>query len=320
VNAVQIIDPLVIGVVIAKTFEMATPLVLAALGGMFSERSGVVNIALEGMMTMGAWAAVAVTWFTNNPWLGVLASVAVGGLFGLVHAIVCVNLKGNQIVSGTAIILFALGFSAYMIWVIWPGASGVTPSVTPLPRIYIPAIASIPILGLAFGSQSPLVYIMILTVPLCWYVLYRTPFGLRLRAAGEDPSTLDTAGVSVDKMRVYGVLLSGCLAGLAGAFLSIGIGSEFGKNMVGGRGFIALAALIFGNWTPVGCFLAGTFFGFLTGIQYAAQIAPQLSWMIGVNSFIQMIPFAAVIVALGIIRRSVPPKAIGVPYIKERQQ
>jgi simple sugar transport system permease protein len=302
------------------TLEKATPLILAALGGMFSERSGVVNIALEGIMTMGAWAAVVATWFTHNPWLGVLASIVVGGIIGLVHAIICVKLKGNQIVSGTAIILFGLGFTAYMIWVIWPGHSGVSPSITPLPPVSIPAIIPIPILGLAFGSQSPLVYIMLLMVPLCWYILYRTPFGLRLRAAGEDPSALDTAGVSVDKMRMYGVLLSGCLAGLAGAYLSIGIGSEFGKGMVAGQGFIALAALIFGNWTPVGVFLSGTFFGFLLGLLPVIQIIPALNPLIGVNSFIQMIPYVAVIIAIGIIRRSVPPKAIGVPYIKERQQ
>jgi len=320
VNAVQLIDPLVIGVLISQTLQWGTPFVLAALGGMFSERSGVVNIALEGIMTMGAWAAVAATWFTDNPWLGALASILVGGIIGLVHAVVCVKLKGNQIVSGTAIILFALGFTAYMIWIIWPGASGVSPGVTPLPEVYIPAFAANPILWLGFGSQSPIVYIMFLMVPLCWYVLYRTPFGLRLRAAGEDPSALDTAGVSVDKMRIYGVLLSGCLAGLAGAYLSIGIGSTFGKNMVAGRGFVALAALIFGNWTPVGCFLAGTFFGFLYSLSYVVQIAPGLTWLIGYNSFIQMIPYAAVIVALAIIRRSVPPKAIGAPYIKERQQ
>lgn len=319
-NVVQVIDALTIGVMVAATLEMATPFILAALGGMFSERSGVVNIALEGMMLMGAFAAVAASAFTNNPWLGVLASIVIGGLMGLVHGIVCVKLKGNQIVSGTAIILFALGFTAFMIPVLWPGQSGVSELVTPLPKVNIPQIASIPILGMAFTSQSPLVYVMFALVPLCWYVMYRTPFGLRLRAAGEDPSTLDTAGVSVDKMRMYGVILSGCLAGLAGAFLSIGVGARFGKAMISGRGFIALAALIFGNWTPVGCFIAGTFFGFLYGLQYVIQIAPGLSWLIGVNSFIQMIPFAAVIVALGIIRRSVPPKAIGVPYIKERQQ
>jgi ABC-type uncharacterized transport system permease subunit len=320
VNSVQLILDLVIGVVILKTLESATPLILAALGGMFSERSGVVNIALEGMMTMGAWAAVATSWFTLNPWLGVLASIVVGGLMGLVHAVICVKLKGNQIVSGTAIILFAWGFTAYMIWVIWPGASGVSESVTPLPPVNIPAIQSIPVIGLAFGSLCPLIYVMFALIPLCWYILYRTPFGLRLRAAGEDPSTLDTAGVSVDKMRMYGVLLSGCLAGLSGAFYSIGIGSEFGKGMIAGNGFIALAALIVGNWNPLGVFFAGTFFGLVLCLGKIAQIIPELNFLVGISSFVQMIPYAAVIVAIGVIRRSVPPKAIGVPYFKERQQ
>lgn len=315
----QIVDPLTIGWIVQATFQMATPLVLAALGGMFSERSGVVNIALDGMMLMGAFAAVAGTYFTNNPWLGVVAAVVAGGLLAVVHAIVCVKLKGNQIVSGTGIILFAVGFTTLMLFVIWQ-QRGVSDSVTPLPRVLLPQIASIPVLGIAFGSQSPLVYLMFLLIPVCWYILYRTPFGLRLRAAGEDPSALDTAGVSVDKMRIYGVIISGCLSGLAGAYLSIGIGSEFGKGMTAGKGFIALAALIVGNWTPVGCFLAGTLFGFLVGLQYSIQLAPQLRWLVGVNNFVQMIPYISVIIVLGIVRRSIPPKAIGQPYIKERQQ
>ncbi|MFX1562063.1 MAG: ABC transporter permease [Promethearchaeota archaeon] len=312
-------DISLMGWLLMATFQMATPLVLTALGGMFSERSGVVNIGLEGMMLMGAFSAVAATYFTHNPWIGVIAGAVSGGLLAVVHAIVCVKLKGNQIVSGTGIILFATGFTTLMLSVIWH-LKGVSPSVTPLPEIVIPQIAGIPIIGIAFSSVSPLIYLMFALVPICWYIMYRTPFGLRLRAAGEDPSTLDTAGVSVEKMQIIGVIISGCLAGLGGTYLSIGFGSEFGKAMTGGRGFIALAALIFGNWTPFGCFFAGLFFGFLVGIQYAIQITPSLGFLTPYTSLIQTIPFICVIIALGIIRRSIPPKAIGVAYIKEKRQ
>lgn len=297
---------LLFGWIINSMLQIGTPLVLGGLGGMFSERSGVVNIALEGIMLMGAWAAVAATYYTDNPWIGVLAAMVAGLVLAAVHAVICVNLKGNQIVSGTGIILFSAGFTTLMLWVIW-GQRGISDPVTSLPELYIPGI----------GYLSPIIFIMFALVPICWYVLYRTPFGLRLRAAGEDPSTLDTAGISVNRYRIYGVLLSGMLAALGGAQFSIGFGSWFGKGMISGAGFIALAALIFGNWNPIGVFIAGMFFGLLWGINYALQIAPGWDWLVGVGNFIQMIPYVSVIIALGIIRRSIPPKAIGVPYIKE---
>ncbi len=315
---ISLFDIQLIGWVLQATFQMATPLILAALGGMFSERSGVVNIGLEGMMLMGAFTAVAATYFTDNPWIGVLASIIAGGILGLIHAIVCVKLKGNQIVSGTGIILFAAGFTTVMLRVIWQ-QTGVSDPVIPLPEVIIPWVLGIPILGQAIGVQSPLTWIMLAFIPICWYIFYRTSFGLRLRAAGEDPSTLDTAGVNVEKMRIYGVVISGVLAGMGGAQLSIGFGSEFGKLMTGGRGFIALAALIFGNWTPLGVLGAGLFFGFLNSFQFAVQIHPSLGFLGPYTNFIQMIPFISVVVALGIIRRSIPPKAIGVPYIKEKR-
>ncbi len=299
---------LLYGWIINSMLQIGTPLVLAGLGGMWSERSGVVNIALEGIMLMGAWAAVAATHYTDNPWVGVLAAVVSGTILASIHAVICVKLKGNQIVSGTGIILFSAGFTTLMLWVIW-GQRGISDSVTPLPELFIPFL----------GFLSPLIFIMFALVPICWYVMYRTPFGLRIRAAGEDPSTLDTAGISVERYRIYGVLLSGMFAALGGAQMSIGFGSWFGKLMTSGAGFIALAALIFGNWNPIGVMLAGLFFGLLSGIQFAVQIAPGWEWLAGAGNFIQMIPYISVIVALGIIRRSIPPKAIGVPYIKERE-
>lgn len=304
----QIIDVQFWGWILNATLVLGTPLVLAGLGGMFSERSGVVNIALEGMMLMGGWAAVAACWFTDNPWIGILAALISGLILGAVHGIISVKLKGNQIVSGTGIILFATGFTTLMLWVIW-GTAGASDAVVPLPEIRLPFI----------GLVSPLIFVMFALIPICWYILYRTSFGLRLRAAGEDPSTLDTAGISVENYRMYGVLISGMLAAIAGAQMSIGFGSRFTVGMTAGNGFVALAAMIFGNWNPIGVLFAGLFFGFLQAISYGVQFAPGWEWLIGYSSFINMIPYIAVIVALGIIRRSVPPKAIAVPYIKEKQ-
>ena len=315
----QIFDPVwlaMIGWLIRSTLQMSTPLVLAALGGMYSERSGIVNIGLEGMMLIGAFGAVAATYYTNNPWLGLLAAVVAGGGLAAIHAIITVKLKGNHIVSGTGIILFAGGFTTLMLEVIWQ-ARGVSDEVTRVPQIIIPWIQDVPILGEVFGSLSPIVYMMFLIVIASWFVMYKTPFGLRLRAAGEDPSTLDAAGVNVETIRIIGVILSGCLAGLGGAYLSIGFSSRFGKLMTSGRGFIALAALIFGNWTPVGCLLAGTFFGFLDGLQ--AFISLNVPSLLPYNNFIQMIPYILVVISLAIIRRSVPPKGVGRPYEKEHR-
>jgi len=302
----SLFNPFIITWFINSTLQFATPLVLAAMGGMYSERSGVVNIGLEGMMLMGAFMAVAATWFTNNPWMGLIAAIISGGALGLVHGIISVKLKGNQIVSGAGIILFAAGFTAFMVFGVW-GIRGITPGVVRLPAIAVPWL----------GNISPLIILMFVMVPLGWYSLYRTPFGIRLRAAGEDPSTLDSAGVNVETTRLIGVILSGILAALGGAHLSIGFGNRFVELMTGGRGFIALAALIFGNWSPIGVFLSGMFFGFLGSLRSSILILPEFQFLAGYVQFIQMIPYISVIVALGIIRRSIPPKGIGVPYIKE---
>lgn len=315
----QFIDPLLlvmIGWLLKSTLQMATPLVLTALGGMYSERSGIVNIGLEGMMLIGAFAAVAGSYFTDNPWFGILVAIVAGGALAGAHAIVCVKFKGDHIVSGTGVILFAGGFTTLMLEVIW-GQRGTSDEVARVPQVFIPGIQDIPIIGTIFTSLSPLVYVMFIAVIVSWYVMYHTPFGLRLRAAGEDPSTLDTAGVNVERIRIIGVLLSGCLAGLGGAYLAIGFGARFGKAMISGRGFIALAALIFGNWNPKGILGAGLFFGFLDGLRIFINIYfPEL---IMYSQFIQMVPYVLVIVALAGIRKSVPPKGIAIPYEKEKR-
>ena len=303
---------------ISASLQMATPLILAALGGMFSERAGVVNIALEGIMLMGAFSAVAATYFTDEPWIGVLTAIIAGGLLASIHAIICVKFKGNHIVSGTGILLFAAGFTTLMLEVIW-GRKGVSEGVTGLPDVSIDALTGNDFINAAFNQHSPLTFLAIIMVVVTWYVLYRTPFGLRIRASGEDPSTLDTAGVSVNWTRALGVIISGLLAGLAGAYLSIGFGSAFGKGMTSGKGFIALAALIFGNWTPGGVLGAGLFFGFLDGLQFAIQLAPAFAFLEQFTAFVQMIPYVLVVIALAGIRKSRAPKAIGVPYEKEKK-
>jgi ABC-type uncharacterized transport system permease subunit len=186
-----------------------------------------------------------------------------------------------------------------------------------IPDIVIAPLQGHPFLGPAFSVISPVVVFLFVITAISWYVLFRTPFGLRLRAAGEDPSTLDSAGASVEWTRFIGVVISGCLAGLGGAYLSIGFGSAFAKEMTSGRGFIALAAMIFGNWTPVGILGAGLFFGFLDGLNYFIQI--YFPVLLPFSNFIAMLPFVLVVVALGLIRKSVPPKADGIPYEKEKR-
>ncbi len=313
------LDPaLLTGYLLKVTLQMGTPIILAALGGMFSERSGIVNIGLEGMMLIGAFSAVVVTAFTDNPWLGLLVGAAGGGLLALIHAIICVKFKGNHIVSGTGMILLGMGITTLGLQVVW-GIRGRSDEVQGLEPLQIPGLEGVPVLGTAFGSLSPVIYMMFIITILCWYVMYKTPFGLRLRAAGEDPSALDTAGVNVETYRIIGVIMSGILAGLGGAYLSIGFENAFSKNMVSGRGFIGLAALIFGNWTPIGCFVAGLFFGFLQGLEYGLQIAIGPQAVRDYLSFIQMLPYLLVVVALAGIRKSIPPKAVGVPYEKEKR-
>ena len=308
-------------ILVLLSFQMSVPLVLTALGGMFSERSGVVNIGLEGMMLVGAFSAVAVTFIAQNPWIGLLGASLGGGALALVHAIICVKFKGNHIVSGAGLILIGAGLTDFGSKVVWghKGYSDPLPLTLVLPKVNIPGAENIPVIGYAISSMSPMIYVMFLLTIVCWYVLYKTPFGLRLRSAGEDPSTLDAAGVNVEHIRITGVVISGMMAGLGGAYLSIGYNSAFGSGMTAGRGFISLAALIFGNWTPIGCFLAGMFFGFLYGLRILIEGLQQFAFLDPYSEFVAMIPYVFVIVALAGIRRSIPPKAIGVPYEKEKR-
>lgn len=299
---------------IASTIRLSTPLILAALGGLYSERGGVINIALEGMMLAGAFTAAAVTVLTHSPWIGLLAALAAGLLVAAIHGIATIKYQADQVVSGTAINILFLGVPALLSGAFFDstGATPQLPRDQVLPDIMMFNANNSPSLASIF-NQKPLVYLALLAVGATYYTLYHTRFGLRLRAVGENPEAADTAGVSVIQMRFAGVLISGMLAALSGAYLSIGQNSLFTRNMTAGRGFIALAALIFGKWNPVGAFLACLLFGFAEAIAIRMQGTVNIP-----NQFIQLIPYVLTMVVLaGLIRRALPPRSLGVPYIKE---
>jgi len=282
--------------IIFSTIRLATPLLLAALGGLYSERAGIINIALEGLMLAGAFTAAAVTHYAGSPWIGLLAGVIAGVAVAAIHAVVCIRLRADQVVSGTAINILFLGVPALMSGALF-SSTGATPQI--------------PINNLM--PWTPIVIAFAL-VPITWYVLYRTPFGLRLRAVGENPAAADAAGISVARIRYIAVLISGALAAIGGAYLSIGQASLFTRNMTAGRGFIALAALIFGKWRPVQTMLACLLFGFAEAISIQMQGVTKIP-----VQFIQMIPYVMTIIVLaGFIGLSRAPRSLGVPYQKER--
>ncbi|BBL80317.1 ABC transporter permease [Rubrobacter xylanophilus] len=296
---------------LASMVRNATPLVFAALGGMFSERSGVVNIGLEGLMLISAFAGVAGAFYSGSAWVGLLCALGAGLAFALIHALMSITFEADQIISGTAINLLALGGTGFLMELVFD-QSGTSPRVQGFEPVAIPLLSEIPVVGPAFFDQSLLVYLMYAMVPLTYLLVFRTPFGLRLRGTGEAPEAVDTAGVSVTRMRYYGVALSGLLAALGGVYLSMGILSAFTEGMTNGRGFIALAALIFGRWNPIGAAGAALLFGLAQAFIFQApqEVVPL--------EFLQMIPYVLTIVVLaGFGGRAVAPAAIGKPYRKE---
>lgn len=280
---------------ISSTIRLATPLLLAALGGMFSERAGVINIALEGLMLAGAFSAAAINHFTGSPWIALAGAILAGIAVAAIHALATIRFKADQVVSGTAINILFLGVPALLSGALFE-STGATPQ--------IPQQNLIP--------NAPIVLAFLL-VPVSWWLLNRTRLGLRLRAVGENPEAADAAGIRVETIRWIGVLVSGALAAIGGAYLSIGQSSLFTRNMTAGRGFIALAALIFGKWRPVPTMLACLLFGF------AEAVAIQMQGVARVPvQFIQAIPYVLTLVVLaGFIGTSRAPKALGVPYEKE---
>ena len=302
-----------------STIRLATPLVWAAIGGLYSERAGVIDIALEGLMLAGAFTAAAVTFYTHSPWAGIGAAMMAAAFFALLLAVVCIRFKANEVVAGTGINILFLGLPAVLSGALFL-SSGSTPQ--------IPRDELLPVLSqlLPVATQwrvltdvSVLSLLALLVVALTSYVLYRTPFGLRLRSVGENPEAADAAGIRVNRIRYAGVILSGVLAGVGGAYLSIGQSSLFTRNMTAGRGFIALAALIFGKWRPVQTLLACVLFGFADALTIQMQGVVKLPSGEDVPvQFIQMIPYIVTIVVLaGFIGQSRAPGALGVPYDKE---
>jgi simple sugar transport system permease protein len=292
----------------AAMLRYATPLIFAALGGLFSERSGVINIALEGMLLMGAFFAVLGADLTSSWFFGVLIGMAAGGALALIHAIFAVSLRADQIVSGTALNFLALGITSYL-YLNRYGAQGTPTDLPSVPDVKLPLIDGVPFFGDIFGQVNLLIWLALLLVLITWVVVFRTPPGLRLRSVGENPLAAETAGLSVVRTRYLAVVTSGMLAGAGGAYLSIGFVHSFSENMTIGKGFIALAALIFGRWRPVGALMAALLFGFSTAL---AQRLPVFSP--SAATLFQALPYVLTLIAVaGVVGRAVAPKALGRP-------
>ena len=300
-------DILSIGL-LAAMIRMATPLVLSAIGGVFTERSGVINIGLEGMMLFGAFFGVLTSHWTGSPWLGLIAAIVAGGLSAWIHAFLSIRYGANQIVSALGINFLALGLTPYLSEMVW-GSRGHSDAVTSLSSWEIPLVKEIPVIGEILGSHAPTVFMMLAIVVIAHIVLFKTKWGLRVRAVGEFAKAAATTGVPVQRTRYICVIISGMLAGLGGAHLSLGHLSTWSWGMIGGRGFIALAVMIFGNWRPFGALAAGLVFGLADALQIRLQ---GLGMPV---QFPQMLPYLVTIIVLaGVMGRARPPADIGKAY------
>jgi simple sugar transport system permease protein len=308
--------------ILAATLRTATPLLLAALAGLFSERAGIVDVGLEGKMLVAAFAAAATAAVSGSVFAGLAAGIAAASVLGLVHAYACVTLRGSQVVSGMAINIVASGLTATLA-LAWFSMGGQTPPLPASGRFLPLRLPDIPEFGRVWssliGGQTLLVYVALLLVPLSAWVLYRSRFGLRLRACGEHPAAIDTAGISVARLRYSGVLIASVLCGVAGAYIATAQGAGFQRDMIAGRGYIALAAMILGGWRPWPILLACLGFGLLDAVAIRLQgvVLP------GIGAFpvqaIQALPYVLTVVLLaGFVGRAIPPKASGTPYVKER--
>jgi ABC-type uncharacterized transport system permease subunit len=302
---------------LAAMLRYATPLTFAAIGGMFSERSGVVNIGLEGMMLMGAFFAIVAADKLDSWPLGILAAIVAGGLTALIHAFVSIQLRADQIVSGMAINFLALGVTGYFFIDTYGDQGTPGEGIPRIPEVDLGFLGSIPGAGEfledVFGHLNLMIWLSFLLLIVSYVVMFKSPIGLRIRSVGEHPRAADTVGISVYKVRYSSVAVSGMLAACGGAYLSIGFLGSFNENMTAGRGFIALAALIFGNWRPLGAFGAALLFGFSSAL---AQRLPEYSTSGAV--LFQALPYVLTLIAVaGVIGRSIPPAAVGRPYVKQ---
>ena len=310
-----------------STLRLATPLLLACLAGLFSERSGIFDIGLEGKMLISAFFSAATAFLTGSVWLGLMAGIVASVIFSLIHGVASITFRGNQLISGVAINFLASGLSV-LIAQDWFSAGGRTPPLAGGARFNAVALPladtlrDVPILGPIYhdliSGHTILVYAALVAVPLTWWVLFRTRYGLRLRAVGENPAAVDTAGVSVVGLRYSAMLICGLLTGLAGAYLATGLNAGFGREMTAGRGYIALAALIFAKWRPWHALGATLLFGLLDAVAIRYQSVELLGISIP-GQFMQALPYILTVVILaGFVGRAIPPRAGGQPYVKER--
>jgi Uncharacterized ABC-type transport system, permease component len=310
------------------TIRLATPLVLAAFAALYGERAGVVDIGLEGKMLAGAFFSAAVAYSTGNPWLGLLVAIGASVVLSLIHGFACITHHGNQVVSGMAINILVAGLAptlAYA-WFQQGGQTPLLPGSARLPQIHLPgveALAPIPVLGPVYreliDDTNVLIWLTVLVVIATHWVLRRTRFGLRLRAVGENPAAVDTAGISVTRLRYQAVIITGVLTGMAGAYLSTAHGAGFVRDMTAGKGYLALAALIFGKWRPWPTLFACLLFAFTDAVQVRLQGVPLPVVGVIPVQFIQMLPYVLTVLLLaGFVGKAIAPKASGIPYVKER--
>ncbi|MFO7782820.1 MAG: ABC transporter permease [Spirochaetia bacterium] len=293
-----------------SALRLATPIALAAMGGTFSERAGIINIGLEGMLLASAFAGVLGSFLTGSALVGVLLAVVAGALTAAVFSFFTVELKANHVVAGVGVNILALGLTTWLMQVIW-GSRGTSPDVTGVPTIRIAGLERVPVLGELFGETSPFLYVMLLLVGGSWVLLFKTPFGLRIRMTGEHPEAADTLGINVRFVKHFSVILGGALTGVGGAYLSLGHLSWFSMNMSAGRGYMALAANIFGQWNPIGGLGASFLFSFADAVQIRLQGVD----MALPHNLIQMLPYLLTIVVLaGAVVKSRPPAALGNDY------
>ena len=294
---------------IARSLASSTPLLLGGLGGIYSERSGVVNLGMEGMMILGALAGFAVTQRTGNPWLGLVAASLVGALAAALHAFVSISLRANQNVSGLALTMFGVGLSGLL----GRGFEGL-PLFTPLANVTVPGLSSIPIIGPAFFTdQSPLTYFALVLGVVLWVVLFHTRLGIVIRSVGENPAAADALGINVTLVRYANVIFGGLLAGLAGGFISVAYRPSWTEGTTAGVGWIALAIIVFAGWNPLGAIAASLFFGALTHLSFRLQS------VISSAELLNLMPYLCVVLALAVnaLRkgsRSSVPEALGLPY------
>lgn len=316
----------ILEIVIPTAILTATPLIFTSLGAVFSERSGVVNIGLEGLMIVGAFiAAVFTYWFDQlglgaaSPWLAILVAAVAGAIFSLLHAVASITFRAEQVVSGVAINFLALGLCVFLVKLIFNGA-GQTPYIQDrIDKVNVPFLHSIPIIGpLFFSHMTYTSYIAIILAFVVWYIIYKTPFGLRLRSVGEHPAAADTLGINVYRMRYIGVILSGALGGIGGAVYLVTIASNFGSTTIAGQGYLSLAAMIFGKWNPLGAMGAALFFGLAQSLSITGQQIPFLKDI--PDMYLLIAPYVLTILALtGFVGRADAPKADGIPYIKGKR-